>query len=68
MSGNLENRVSSLENQVADILGKLGSNGEEKDWRRSLGMFNDHPEMKEIDKQGKRIRKNDRSKGADDHS
>ena len=68
MSGNLENRVSSLENQVADILGKIGSNGREKSWRRSLGMFNDRPEMKEIDKQGKRIREKDRSEGVDDHS
>ncbi len=35
-----------------------------KDWRKSLGMFDDHPLMKQIDKAGQLIRQQDREQGA----
>ena len=68
MSDNLETRLSSLEQQVKEILGKLKSTAEKKDWRQSLGMFNDRPEMKRIDEEGSRIRQQDRTESVNDHS
>ena len=68
MSDNLETRLSSLEQQVKEILGKLQSTAEKKDWRQSLGMFNDRPEMKRIDEEGIRIREQDRKESVNDHS
>jgi len=35
-----------------------------KDWRKSLGMFDDHPLMKQIDEAGQLIRQQDREQGA----
>lgn len=35
-----------------------------KDWRKSLGMFDDHPVMKQVDEAGKLIRQQDREQGA----
>lgn len=68
MTDNLESRLSSLEQQVKEILGKLKSATGKKDWSQSLGMFNDRPEMKRIDEAGRRIRKSDRLKRVDDRS
>lgn len=56
----IENRLDTLEQQVRRILGVIqGANSEQravKDWRQSLGMFNDRPGMKQIDEEGKQIR------------
>ncbi|MDA8563596.1 hypothetical protein N9L06_03995 [Mariniblastus sp.] len=68
MSDNLETRLGSLEQQVQVILSKLESTENQKDWRRSLGMFNDRPEMKQIDQEGSRIRSDDRLESVNDHS
>lgn len=35
-----------------------------KDWRKSLGMFDDHPVMQQIDKAGQLVRQQDREQGA----
>ena len=56
----VESRLNNLEEQVEQILGAI--NGDDaklpkvKDWRRSLGMFDKNSSMKEIDKEGERIR------------
>lgn len=68
----VENRLNNLEEQVEQILGSI--NGDDvklptvKDWRRSLGMFDQDSLMKEIDKEGERIRQEDRDQVANDHS
>jgi len=68
----VENRLDSLEQQVRRILGVINDSKSEdrkvKDWRQSLGMFNDHPVMKQIDDEGQQIRQNDREQVANDHS
>jgi ribonuclease HI len=38
-----------------------------RDWRRSLGMFDDHPAMKQIDEAGQRIRQEDRDQWRHNH-
>jgi len=71
-NSSVENRLNNLEEQVEQILGAI--NGDDvklpkvKDWRRSLGMFDQDSLMKEIDKEGERIRQQDRQQVANDHS
>ena len=68
----VENRLSSLEEQVREILGTL-QNGDlnlpkVKDWRKSLGMFDRDTLMQEIDVEGQKIRQEDREQLANDNS
>lgn len=69
---NVETRLASLEDQVRRILGVIHGGESEipkvKDWRRSLGMFDENSSMKEIDKEGQQIREKDREQVANDHS
>ena len=71
-NNSVENRLNNLEEQVEQILGAIHSDDVKlpkvKDWRRSLGMFDEKPSMKEIDKEGERIRQMDREQVANDHS
>ena len=67
-----ENWLNNLDEQVEQILGAIrGDDGKlpkVKDWRRSLGMFDQNALMKEIDKEGDRIRQEDREQVANDLS
>lgn len=69
---NVENRLATLEDQVQRILSAINDGDtvapKVKDWRRSLGMFDDDSSMKEIDKEGRQIRERDREQVANDHS
>ncbi len=64
----LEQRIITLEQQMRDVIQKIQSSPSQgtrtKDWRKSLGMFDDHPLMKQIDEDGQRIRQEDREQGA----
>jgi hypothetical protein len=64
----LESRVITLEQQMRDVIQKIQSaspqNTGSRDWRKSLGMFDDHPLMKQIDEDGQRIRQENREQGA----
>lgn len=68
----VENRLSSLEEQVREILGalhsKTSSSPKVKDWRKSLGMFDRDSLMKEIDSEGEKLREEEREQVANDHS
>lgn len=67
----IEQRVETLENQMKSLIETMqaaAENGSQANWRQSLGMFDDHPLMKVIDKEGQRIREADRAKESDDHS
>lgn len=71
-NNNVENRLSSLEEQVREILAALHDQTLDlpkvKDWRKSLGMFDRDALMKEIDNEGQRIREEEREQVSNDHS
>jgi len=54
----LEERVARLERDVDEL--RRQARGRTKDWRRTIGMFDDDPVMKEIIEEGRRIREEDR--------
>ncbi len=60
----LELRIQTLEQQMREVLQRMqsisSSDSVRKDWRKSLGMFDDHPLMKHIDEAGRHIRQQDR--------
>ena len=64
----LEQRIQTLEQQMQDVLMSIQSSPAPvtatKDWRKSLGMFDNHPVMKQIDKAGQLVRQQDREQGA----
>ncbi len=64
----LEQRIQTLEQQMQSVLMKIHSSSSPipptKDWRKSLGMFDDHPVMQQIDKAGQLVRQQDREQGA----
>jgi hypothetical protein len=56
----LEERVTKLEKLVDELMHKADTPVHKKDWRRTVGMFEGDPIMKEIIEEGQRIRKEDR--------
>ena len=64
----LEQRIQTLERQMRDVLQSIQSSSSRvsvtKDWRNSLGMFDGHPLMRQIDEAGQTIRQQDREQGA----
>ncbi len=57
----LEERIIALEETVATILEKVStSQSAVRDWRKTLGMFDNDSLMKEIDEEGRKIREADR--------
>ena len=56
----LEQRVTALEKQVAELMEKILSPPVEKNWRSTIGMFAGDELMKEIDEEGRKIREADR--------
>jgi len=64
----IEERILTLEQQMREVIQNIQSiplqNPGTKDWRKSLGMFDEHPVMKQIDENGRRIRQDDRGQGA----
>jgi hypothetical protein len=58
---NIEERVATLEQQMAAVLAAVGK-GRNKDWRRTLGMFTGDETVKRIDEQAQKYREDDRKK------
>jgi hypothetical protein len=58
----LEERVTALEEMVAQLLSQFASGDTKQDRRSTLGMFADDLVMQEIDEEGRRIREADRQK------
>ena len=56
----LEERVETLEKQVAELMERILAPSPTKDWRSTIGMFANDPMMKEIDEEGRKIREADR--------
>jgi hypothetical protein len=59
-SPTLEERVSMLEETMAQLLSQVAVVVGKKDWRSTLGMFAGDAMMQEIDEAGRRIREADR--------
>ena len=58
----LEERVIKLERLVDTLLQRVDVSEHKKDWRRTAGLFDGDPLMKEIIEEGQRIREEDREK------
>lgn len=56
----LEERVATLERQVAALLSERQGNGRVKNWRRLIGAFTGDDVMKQIFEEGRKIREADR--------
>jgi hypothetical protein len=56
----LEERVTTLETLVAELMHAADMSGQKKDWRRTVGMFDHDLIMQEIIEEGRRIREADR--------
>lgn len=64
----LEDRVATLEKQVAELMERILAPPPQNDWRSTIGMFKDDPIMKQIDEEGRKIREADREQARRDHS
>lgn len=58
----LEDRVATLEKQVAQLLANAAAAPPHKDWRRIAGRFTGDEVMKQIDEEGRKIREADRQR------
>ena len=56
----LEDRVGAIEKTLAQLLAQLDSPDKKKDWRSTIGMFADDPVMRQIQKEGQKIRRAER--------
>ena len=56
----LEERVTTLEKLVAELMHNADTGMRKKDWRRTIGIFDGDPIMKEIIDEGRRVREADR--------
>ena len=59
---NLEQQVSKLEQMMDSLLHNVDLAAAQKDWRRTVGMFDGDPLMKEIIEEGQLVREQDRRK------
>lgn len=57
----LEERVTVLERELSELK-RRQDNGREKDWRRTIGVFTDNPQMKELFAEAMKLREADRRK------
>jgi hypothetical protein len=60
--GSLEQRVAALEEQMANLRATQANGLRTKDWRRTVGMFTDSPQMQELFAEAQKLREADRKK------
>ena len=58
----LEQRVAALEKQVAGLQAQQRNGPTKDDWRQTVGIFTDHPDMLELFAEAMKIREADRKK------
>jgi hypothetical protein len=58
----LEQRVAALERQLAEMKSQQGAAPGKEDWRQTVGMFTDDPEMLELFAEAMKLREADRKK------
>ena len=56
MSQTLEKRVKELEKQLAELKARLISSNGTKDWRRTVGIFQNDPDFEEAVRLGREYR------------
>lgn len=56
----LEQRVSALETQYAQLLQMVREKPDRDAWRKVVGMFADDPDIAELHREAQRIREEDR--------
>ncbi len=56
MSQTLEKRVEELEKKVAELSGKPALRHRKKDWRRTIGIFENDPDFEEAVRLGREYR------------
>lgn len=56
----IEQRLSSLEAQMRDLMTRLGQPKREKDWRRTIGAFAGNSGMQPVFDEAQRLREEDR--------
>ena len=64
VSTDLEQRVTTLENEMSDVRQLLASARPQKDWRKSVGMSKDDPGFDEMIRLGQEIRQQERENGS----
>ena len=60
MSTELEQRVTTLENELSEVKQMLGKGRPQKDWRKTVGMSKEDPGFDEMIRLGKEIREQER--------
>jgi hypothetical protein len=58
----LEERVAALEQEMTELRAAITNGVRPKDWRRTIGMFTDDPEMLRIFEEALKYREADRKK------
>ena len=58
----LEQRVETLERELAELKAAVANGTPVKDWRRTIGMFTDDPGMQEVFQEALNIREADRER------
>jgi hypothetical protein len=58
----LEKRIEALEQEVAVLKAHAKNGSSEKDWRRTIGMFTDDPEMQRLFAEALKLREADRAR------
>ncbi|HEV8058936.1 MAG TPA: hypothetical protein VGP68_03640 [Gemmataceae bacterium] len=58
----LEERVAALERQIGSLLAKKSTTDRVKDWRRTNGAFTGDDFMKQVFKEGRKIREAERKR------
>jgi hypothetical protein len=58
----LEERVATLERQIAALLANHAGTGPAKDWRRTRGVFTGDDLMKQVFEEGRKLREAERKR------
>jgi hypothetical protein len=58
----LEERVASLEREVAALKANALNGQRRKDWRRTIGIFTDNPGMQRVFEEAMKLREADRAR------
>ena len=58
----LDQRVATLEQQMASVLSQTDNGSRKKNWRRTVGRFTDDPGMQALFADAQKIREADRKK------
>jgi hypothetical protein len=61
-TSSLEERVGILERELAALKVSAANGSPRKDWRRTIGMFTDDPEMQRLFEEAMKLREADRAR------